>query len=789
MDWIKSYNFLPRNARAIGSSEENRGAECDPQACYDSFKQHWQQALKIIHRAQHIPTHDDVLGVVNHLEQMATLLLYDIKKQDGNICATPISSKCLEYLLKENILHKIFEWSNKSGKYTNAVRCEQLKLFDMLITQSRHVLLVHEPFYSPLIKLLNSCLGQVFSKEIEKLLVDLLNQLSALLMQHPDFIDLFFYSADQKSQRFIIFALLMPFVHREDSIGMRARDALLLCMSLSKKNKSVALYIADHSNFSVLVASGLSGLYSVLPNIIDDILVPDWHRFTPDDVNEIKGLLTFVTSLEFSNAVAQVAHPIIRKQLQEFLYRGFLIPVLGPALLQASEQEQVAPSAYLELILRTLTEPGLLHSLLQFLLKMDYDGERLLNILIQRVSSNHSQLSLVSLAVFESLVDLNCEDIMLELVFKFLQPCLHLMLSQRHILLPLDPLCQSFEKLLGLAPKCCEVLLPLEPSENQVTHSKSRQTLYGKYYAYLCDARSKITRCQMACLLWNNAYTGSEESDYQDDFTNEPLSLEKSSGYESLNFISDESKEIWQVSSNKTYQKSDRAASLDNNNEQFNSSGSAGPFLTVLMEKLKNYLTNSFYVNLHLTGLISRLAAYPQPLLRAYLLDHSLVLQPNVPSLFEIIGLLKQQIDEYMTHQQDYALLIKYSKECLIEREIMLVNVRRIHTDAQTIKTEAPLQEINHNSNSTTFHRNGPKRRSLNMPSITSMFGRRPSHVESTSLVTTPESFNSNFHLVYPKFNEGQKVALYAILLDEWVKELAALAQEHTIAQIANLLK
>lgn len=293
---------------------------------------------------------------------------------------------------------------------------------------------------------------------------------------------------------------------------MRARDALLLCMSLSKKNKKVAVYIADHSNFSVLVASGLSALYSVLPNILNDIIVPDWHRFTPDDVNEIKGLLTFVTSLEFSNAVAQVAHPMIRKQLQEFLYRGFLIPVMGPALLQASIQEQVAATAYLELILKTVTQPGLLHSLLQFLLKVDYDGERLLDILIQRINSER-QLCLVSLAVFESMVDLDCEDLMLELVFKHLQPCLHLMLSQRKILLPLDPHCQSFERLLTLSPRCCQLADDSNADGNnfQWNHFKHKQSLYGKYYAYLCDARSKIGRCQMACMTWNNSYTGEDD--------------------------------------------------------------------------------------------------------------------------------------------------------------------------------------------------------------------------------------------------------------------------------------
>ncbi|CAH1965271.1 unnamed protein product [Acanthoscelides obtectus] len=776
MEWLNS--LLPaRNTKSLTSSED-----CDPQACYDSFKEHWQQVLKIFDRS--MPSHDDVLGVVNHLEQMTTLLIYDIKRHD-RICTTVSSSQCLEYLLVENILDKLYDWSTKSGRYMNAIRCEQLKVYQMLISQARHVLLVHEPFLKPMIKLLCSCEGEVFSREVEKSLVDLINQLSALLMQNVEFIELFFQ--DLKGvQSFIIFALLIPFIHREDSIGMRARDALLLCMSLSKKNKQVAVYIAEHSNFSLLVASGLSALYSVLPNVLNDIMVPDWHRFTPDDVNEIKGLLTFVTALEFSNAVAQVAHPMIRNQLQEFLYRGFLIPVLGPALLQNNIQEQVAATAYLELILRTVTEPGLLHALLQFLLKVDFDGKRLLNILIQRVNSEN-QLCLVSLAMLESMVDLDCEDLMLELVFKYLQPCLHLMLSQRKILLPLDPYCQSFEKLLTLSPRCCQLVEDVNTDRNNTNNGNSqwntlkhKQSLYGKYYAYLCDARTKISRCQTACARWNNSYNGEDEMSYSSENSSN-LSMERSSGYDSLNVNSEESKkeEFWQTSSTFKHKREVSVPTKIDDIDQ--SSPSAGPFLSILMEKLKNFLSNSFYVNLHLTGLISRLAAYPQPLLRAYLLDHSLILQPNVPSLFEIIGILKQKIDEYMLRQSKYPQQIKYARDCLVDREIMLVNLRSYCSEQASPKRLDP-------SLNEPFQRNSFKRRSLNIPPISSLFGRRPSQADSSVLLmASPEEVQ--FNLIYPKFDECQHVALCAVLLDEWVKELAALAQEHTIAQLTNLLK
>lgn len=70
----------------------------------------------------------------------------------------------------------------------------------MLISQSRHLLLVHEPFLRPLIKLLQSCQGEVFHKDVEKRLIGLLYQLCVLLMQNIDLIDLFFIKENSASK-------------------------------------------------------------------------------------------------------------------------------------------------------------------------------------------------------------------------------------------------------------------------------------------------------------------------------------------------------------------------------------------------------------------------------------------------------------------------------------------------------------------------------------------------------------------------------------------------------------
>lgn len=131
-----------------------------------------------------------------------------------------------------------------------------------------------------------------------------------------------------------------------------------------------------------------------------------------------------------------------------------------------------------------------------------------------------------------------------------------------------------------------------------------------------------------------------------------------------------------------------------------------------------------------------------------------------------------------MSHKPDSPVLIRYARNFLLERETRLVNARRNAVDKNPSTSEI----------SEPFQRNGPKRRSLNLSSISSMFGRRASQAESgIPMVATLEDVHQNY--LYPKFSEAQHVALCAVLLDEWVKELAALAQEHTIAQLAALFK
>nr|XP_050847030.1 FHIP family protein AAEL005291-like isoform X2 [Vespula vulgaris] len=987
MSWLR--NSPLRTSFTKQRSRDSPPKDADPSACYDSFCKHWQQAYEIILHTippKGIPSQDDVLGVVNHIDQMVTLLVLELRESTSskhyrqNSSAT--HSPCLEYLLSENLLVKLYEWSVHTGRFNNAVRLEQLKLYELLVSYSG-TLLAHEPVTRPLLRLLEECANDIMPLEVEKKLVVLLNQLCVALMQNMALLDLFFHSTSTGKNKFIIFTLLIPHVHREGGIGQQSRDAMLLCMSLSKKNDEVGLYIADQSNICPVLATGLSGLYSLLPRKLN-IETDDWHRLTPDDVNDIPALIQLMNSLEFCNAVAQIAHPMVQKQLLEFLYHGFLVPVMGPALLQTTVDELVAATAYFDLFLRSVTEPGLLRSLVRFLLEDNYDECRILDSLIQRISSR-SRLCIVTLALFETLINLNCEDVMLELCLGALTPCSHVMLSQRRRLKDIDPFGRGAEKFLALIPNCCSPFSPLASSPTSLpsTLSASREeslnntsdtlkslplsinygtrvsdSLYGNYHAYLCDARQKITACRIACCNWSSRYDGdisknsntgsavtlTDENTLLDQSTkkieknvvlssethstividtkenistdnilanihsllenkeltkktfntdfpvtsdvvlsleeqakldadiaellnenigssesivetltgdkkgsdsgiddsntamNSLLSLGESSGYESFAFKgSSESTPENEPNENQINEHEETDAECNHGpnvlfhdiaesnsliseelmiskqskdtvcrQDIFNGQPNVGIFLDVILRKLECMTSNNLYINLHLTGLISRLAIYPQPLLQSFLLNHSLVFQPSIRSLFQVLASLKHKIDQFLSKYDNVDLLVDQARSFLIGREDRLVNARK-----NALEATAQFACSKRNSlTSDSFLRGEPKRRSLTS-SFTQMFRRASNTSGSVSLtnsISQPSSISEN-QLEPVGYGAGyryyirsswespseispvQNIVLCAVVLDEWLKELAAITQEHAIMSLTNGLE
>ncbi|XP_040886737.1 protein FAM160A1-like [Toxotes jaculatrix] len=534
----------------------------DPETCMIVFKNHWAQVVKILEKHEPgrgalsflsgyassssggsgalrlgpIPA-DEASAVQNYVEHMLFLLMEEEAGQGGAM--GPI----LEFVVLESVMERLFLWSLRR-QFTEDMKLEQLRMYQMLLSQARQPLLHHKPVLRPLMMLLASCAGAGTDSGgvVEAELVLLLNQLCVALVKDPSVLELFFHtSEDQGAANFLLFSLLIPYTHRQGLVGQQARDALLLIMSLSASEPRVAQHISENTYFCPVLATGLSGLYSSLPARLQ-VYSEDWHSLDQADWQQVPALVHFLHSLDFCSAVTKVAHPSIRSQLLGYIYNGFLVPVLAPALHKLTVEEVMTTTAYLDLFLRSISEPALLQTFLSFILLHTHDNVHILDTLVSRVNTPF-QLGTVSLALFRTLIGLFCEDVMLQLVFRYLIPCSHLSRKQRSSLKQRDCYSSGAASFLLLMPSWCPVYLH---NTNANTHSEHIHWPKGadlsvsdsvgycrgsdflmdvNYLHYLRDAHQAISTSHRACRLWSAPYDGINPSpdEYRSDTPEDDL--------------------------------------------------------------------------------------------------------------------------------------------------------------------------------------------------------------------------------------------------------------------------
>ncbi|XP_067437120.1 FHF complex subunit HOOK-interacting protein 1A-like [Thunnus thynnus] len=537
----------------------------DPETCMIVFKNHWAQVVKILEKHEpgrsgalsFLSSHtsssnggsgtsrlgpipaDEASAVQNYVEHMLFLLMEEEAGQGGAM--GPI----LEFVVLEGVMERLFLWSLRR-QFTEDMKLEQLRMYQMLLSQARQPLLHHKPVLRPLMMLLASCAGAGADSGgvVEAELVLLLNQLCVALVKDPSVLELFFHtSEDQGAANFLLFSLLIPYTHRQGSVGQQARDALLLIMSLSASEPRVAQHIAQNTYFCPVLATGLSGLYSSLPARLQ-VYSEDWHCLDQADWQQVPALVHFLHSLDFCSAVTKVAHPSIRSQLLSYIYNGFLVPVLAPALHKLTVEEVMTTTAYLDLFLRSISEPALLQTFLSFILLHTHDNVHILDTLVSRVNTPF-QLGTVSLALFRTLIGLFCEDVMLQLVFRYLIPCSHLSRRQRSCLKQRDCYSSSASSFLLLMPSWCPVYLLNTNTHSEHIHwpkgadlSLSDSVGYCRgsdfmmdvnYLHYLWDAQQAISTSHRACRLWSAPYDGTDPppQEYRSDTPGDDIDEEE----------------------------------------------------------------------------------------------------------------------------------------------------------------------------------------------------------------------------------------------------------------------
>lgn len=184
-----------------------------------------------------------------------------------------------------------------------------------------------------------------------------------------------------------------------------------------------------------------------------------------------------------------------------------------------------------------------MRAFVKFLLDTEkFDGERILDALVERLHSPDANLCMVTMALFDTLLGLHCEDLMLELLLKYMLPGKHVPISHRHKINKIDPYLNTTEFFLELTPDVMKrardlarpksVQEPIEPATTTATAPSpalllslpspvmsktiganwnyyghyTGDSLYANVQAYLFEAHSRIAQCQRDCGKWANSY-------------------------------------------------------------------------------------------------------------------------------------------------------------------------------------------------------------------------------------------------------------------------------------------
>ncbi|CAH8858516.1 unnamed protein product [Trichobilharzia szidati] len=244
-----------------------------PSGSIQEFYDHWDSCKSIINDSNNtVLSIAKIESVFNHVGKIILLVVdehFSCKSEQNTVQ----QGSYLEAVLHNNIFQSLLIWieasptlkDDKSLSTRDVLRRNLIIAFEQLITQSRQNVLLHRPILQPLCQLLFKLSSQL-RPGYDQIYGRLLHSVCVLLCRNYQLLD---YSRqlckEIFNQPYMIFSLLVPLVHRNDTLGDSARDSFLLIFAISKKDDQLGQYLAYESDICPVLATGLSGLYSSLP--------------------------------------------------------------------------------------------------------------------------------------------------------------------------------------------------------------------------------------------------------------------------------------------------------------------------------------------------------------------------------------------------------------------------------------------------------------------------------------------------------------------------------------------
>ena len=205
------------------------------QPLINEMERHWQELSDLIESSLTDPF--ALQEFKDHLKVIAEIL----DKELHRTATFGRTSECLEYFLSENMLEKAYLFSTRQRLYCSEVRLTLLTFSTSLLLCPGPPLFIHQQVLRPLTRLLRAC-EMAHDQWLDSNLVSLLQQICILIQENESLLELFFtVGSGQVPSKFLVFTLLIRYMHNLSEPGMRARDAMLLCLSIAGRSPHSSL--------------------------------------------------------------------------------------------------------------------------------------------------------------------------------------------------------------------------------------------------------------------------------------------------------------------------------------------------------------------------------------------------------------------------------------------------------------------------------------------------------------------------------------------------------------------
>uniref|UniRef100_A0A0B8RRR1 Protein FAM160B1-like n=1 Tax=Philothamnus irregularis TaxID=1899461 RepID=A0A0B8RRR1_9SAUR len=419
-------------------------------------------------------------------------------------------------------------------------------------------------------------------------------------------------------------------------IAVKACEGLMLLVSLPEP--AAAKCLTQSTCLCELLTDRLASLYKALPQSMDPLDIEtveginwglDSYNYK-EDTSAFPGkraLISFLSWFDYCDQLIKEAHKTTAVAMAISVRERFFIGVMEPQLMQTSEIGILTSTALLHRIVRQVSSDALVHEMVYFILGEQREPEKLMDVnrhplrhrLIEHCDHISDEISIMTLRMFEHLLQKPDEHILYNLVLRNLEernyteykpPCQEdkdvvengqipgavdleedplftdlspdTILSNQEWLSASPPTTPDHPKTDGKTEvhKIVNSFLCLVPDE-----AKSSYHVEGTGYdTYLRDAHRQFRDYCSICLRW--------------EWPGSPKSLEK------CNL---------------------EAAFFE------------GHFLKVLFDRMGKILDQPYDVNLQVTSVLSKLSLFPHPHVHEYLLDPYVNLASGCRSLFSVI--------------------------------------------------------------------------------------------------------------------------------------------------------